>query len=76
MSAALKEIFFYIVNQEDSQFALKEFKDVLTEYVTGYQAIDSKLREKNRKNIIVTTKDVSFTIISFRGAQSKILSKA
>lgn len=71
--AAMKEIFCYIENNEDSQFTLKELKDVLTEYVPDDKTIIiSKLKEKYLTDIIITTQMGSFTIISFRDTQANI----
>ncbi|XP_008556708.3 uncharacterized protein LOC103577712 isoform X2 [Microplitis demolitor] len=46
VTQAMKEIFCYIENNEDSQFTLKELKDVLTEYIPDDKTIITKLQQK------------------------------
>lgn len=72
----MKEIFCYIENNEDSQFTLKELKDVLTEYVPDDKTIITKLQQKYLTDVIITKKIGAFTIIYFRDAQVNVLSKA
>ncbi|CAH2092279.1 unnamed protein product [Euphydryas editha] len=55
VTEAVLEIFNYIENNDDSQFTLKEFKDVLTEVLT---------------DIIITKKVGAFTIIFVRDAHN------
>ncbi|XP_014616400.1 PREDICTED: uncharacterized protein LOC106793738 [Polistes canadensis] len=74
VTEAMIEIFNYIENNNDSQFTLKELKDVLTGYVPDDKTIISRLQQKYLTNIIITKKVGAFTIISFRDAH--ILSKA
>ena len=76
VSEAMIEIFKYIENNNDSQFTLKELKDVLTGYVPDDKTIISRLQQKYLTNIIITKKIGAFTIISFRDAHDHILSKA
>lgn len=70
------EIFNYIENNNDSQFTLKELKDVLTGYVPDDKTIISRVQQKYLTNIVITKKVGAFTIISFRDAQGNILSRA
>ncbi|CAH2086035.1 unnamed protein product [Euphydryas editha] len=76
VTEAMKEIFYYIENNEDSQFTLKELKDVPTEYIPDDKTIITKLQQKYLTDIIITKKIGSFTIISFRDTQLNVLSKA
>lgn len=76
VSEAMLEICYYIENNNDSQFTLKELKDVLTGYVPDDKTIITLLQQKYLTDIIVTKKVGAFTIISFRDAHTNILSKA
>ncbi|GFW15272.1 SWIM-type domain-containing protein [Trichonephila clavipes] len=76
VSEAMAEIFNYIENHNDSQFTLKELRDVLTGYIPNDKTIITRLQQKYLTDIIITTKVKSFTIILFRDTQANILSKA
>lgn len=76
VTEAMLEIFNYIENNNDSQFTLKELKDVLTGYVPDDKTIITRLQQKYLTDIVITKKVGAFTIISFRDAQANILSKA
>lgn len=76
VTEAMLEIFYYIENNNDSQFTLKELNHVLTGYVPDDETIITRLQQKYLTDIIVTKKVGAFTIISFRDAHSNILSKA
>lgn len=56
VTQAMKEIFYYIENNEDSQFTLKELKDVPTEYIPDDKTIITKLQQKYLTDIIITKK--------------------
>ncbi|CAH0555189.1 unnamed protein product [Brassicogethes aeneus] len=75
VTQAMKEIYEYIDDHEDSQFTLAELKNVPTEYVPDDKTIITKLQQKYLTDVIITKKVGSFTIISFRDAQFNLLSK-
>lgn len=76
VTEAMLEIFNYIENNNDSQFTLKELKDVLTGYVPDDKTIITRLQQNYLTDIVITKKVGAFNIISFRDAQANILSKA
>lgn len=56
VTQAMKEIFSYIENNADSQFTLKELKDVPTEYMPDDKTIIKKLQQRYLTDIIITKK--------------------
>ncbi|GFY56625.1 SWIM-type domain-containing protein [Trichonephila inaurata madagascariensis] len=72
----MAKCFNYIENHDDSQFTLKELRDVRTGYVPDNKTIITRLHQKYLTDVIITTKVKSFTIIFFQDAQANILSKA
>ncbi|GFX15137.1 hypothetical protein TNCV_2480511 [Trichonephila clavipes] len=71
----MAEISNCIENHDDSQFTLKELRDVLTGYVPGDKTLITRLQQKYLTDIIITTKVKSFAIIFFRDTQANTLSK-
>ncbi|GFY39353.1 SWIM-type domain-containing protein [Trichonephila inaurata madagascariensis] len=71
----MAEIFNYIENHDDSQFTLKELRNVLTGYVSDDKTIITRLQQKYLTDVIITTKVKDLTIIFFRDTQVNILSK-
>ena len=62
VKAAVENIFFYIENNEDSQFTLTELRDVVREYVPKDDTILAKLMEQFGKKIVITKKPQAHTI--------------
>ncbi|GFS30659.1 uncharacterized protein TNIN_160231 [Trichonephila inaurata madagascariensis] len=56
VSELIAGIFNYIENHNDSQFTLKELRDVLTGYVPDDKTIITRLQQKYLTDIIITTK--------------------
>lgn len=74
VTEAMLQIFNYIGNNNDSQFTLKELKDILTN-VPDDKTIINVQDYKYLTDIVITKKVGAYTIISFRDAQANIISK-